>query len=198
MFERYTEQARRALFFARYAASELHRMSIETEHLLLALLRENKGVTSRLFADAHVTYDAVRERIHVNEGQPIPTSVEIPFTEETKRVLRYAFEESERLQHSYIGTEHLLLGLLREERSVAGSILIGYGMRIESARAEIVHLLTQTPELSEARTDARESHIEQISQAVAQLPFAPAGSREMRELIERIRQSLDELMREDS
>lgn len=189
MFERYTEQARRALFFARYEASELHRMSIETEHLLLGLLRETKGLTTRLFAEAHVTYDGVRDQIQVPGGERTPESVEIPFTEETKRVLYHALEESERLQHSYIGTEHLLLGLLREERSVAGSILIAHGMRIESAREQILKILGQPPESSEDRVD----YIEQIRHLVEGLARAPAGSRQARELIERIRRALDAL-----
>lgn len=198
MFERYTEGARRVLFFSRYEASELRCMSIETEHLLLGLLRENKGVTSRFFAEVRITYDGVREQVHAHDGEPVSTSVEIPFSEETKRVLYAAADESERLKHDYIGTEHLLLGLLHEERSVAGSILSAHGMRIESARTQIVNLLGQPPEPSDARADARDSHIAQINHAVARLPHAPAGSRELRELIERIRRALEALADEES
>jgi uncharacterized protein (TIGR03435 family) len=143
MFERYTERARRVLFFARYEASQLGSISIETEHLLLGLVREGKGVTSRVFARAHVSLENIRKEV---EGRtvfrpPVSTSVEIPFSPEAKRVLLLAAEESDRLLHTHIGTEHLLLGILREERSVAASILMEKGMRIDAVRDQIVQLL---------------------------------------------------------
>jgi hypothetical protein len=139
MFERYTERARRVLFFARYEASQLGSVSIETEHLLLGLLREGKGLTSRLFAGAHLSLADLRQEIESRTvaRAKISTSVEIPFSAETKRVLELAADEADRLLHNYIGTEHLLLGLFREERSLAASILTGRGMRLESVRADL-------------------------------------------------------------
>ena len=139
MFERYTERARRVLFFARYEASQLGSISIETEHLLLGLIREGKGLTSRIFARSHLSLENIRKEI---EGrtvfrEKVSTSVEIPFSAETKRVLQYAAEEADRLLHNYIGTEHLLLGILREERSVAASILTEKGMRLNTVRPSI-------------------------------------------------------------
>src|SRR5574339_283205 len=117
MFERYTERARRVLFFARYEASQLGSISIETEHLLLGLIREGKGLTSRIFARSHLSLESIRKEI---EGrtvfrEKVSTSVEIPFSAETKRVLQFAAEEADRLLHNYIGTEHLLLGIVRED-----------------------------------------------------------------------------------
>ena len=143
MFERYTERARRVLFFARYEASQLGSISIETEHLLLGLIREGKGLTSRIFARSHLSLETVRKEI---EGrtvfrEKVSTSVEIPFSGEAKRVLGFAAEEADRLLHNYIGTEHLLLGILREERSVAASILMEKGMRLHTVRDDIVQLL---------------------------------------------------------
>src|SRR6266536_1752709 len=134
MFERYTERARRVIFFARYEASQLGSNSIETEHLLLGLIREGKGLTSRIFARSHLSLENIRKEI---EGralfrEKVSTSVEIPFSAETKRVLQFAAEEADRLLHNYIGTEHLLLGILREERSVAASILMEKGMRLNA------------------------------------------------------------------
>jgi ATP-dependent Clp protease ATP-binding subunit ClpA len=139
MFERYTERARRVLFFARYEASQLGSISIDTEHLLLGLIREGKGLTSRIFARAHVSLEHVRKEI---EGrtvfrEKISTSVEIPFSQEAKRILQFAADEADRLLHDYIGTEHLLLGIFREERSVAASILMEMGMRLESVRHDV-------------------------------------------------------------
>jgi ATP-dependent Clp protease ATP-binding subunit ClpC len=168
MFERYTERARRVLFFARYEASQLGSVSIETEHLLLGLIREGKGLTSRLFSRAHVSLDTIRKEI---EGrtvfrEKVSTSVEIPFSAETKRTLQYAVEEADRLLHNYIGTEHLLLGILHEDRSLAASILIDKGMRLSVVREDIVVLLSErttvprskeTPLLAEFSRDLTEA-----------------------------------------
>src|SRR5215211_7012118 len=118
MFERYTERARRVLFFARYEASQLGGLSIETEHLLLGLIREGKGLTSRIFARAHLSLENIRREVEGRSifREKVSTSVEIPFSAEVKRALGYAAEEADRLRHNYVGTEHLLLGILREER----------------------------------------------------------------------------------
>src|SRR6478752_1661205 len=153
MFERYTERARRVLFFARYEASQLGSNSIETEHLLLGLIREGKGLTSRIFARSHLSLENIRKEI---EGrtvfrEKVSTSVEIPFSAETKRVLQFAAEEADRLLHNYIGTEHLLLGILREERSVAASILMEKGMRLNTVRDDIVQLLNEKTTLTRVK-----------------------------------------------
>ena len=150
MFERYTERARRVLFFARYEASQLGSISIETEHLLLGLLREGKGTSGRIFARAHVSFDSIRREIErkTTFREKISTSVEIPFSAEAKRVLGFAAEEADRLLHNYIGTEHLLLGILREERSVAASVLMDKGMRLHTVRDDIVRLLNEQPALA--------------------------------------------------
>jgi ATP-dependent Clp protease ATP-binding subunit ClpC len=153
MFERYTERARRVLFFARYEASQLGSISIETEHLLLGLIREGKGLTSRIFARSHLSLESIRKDI---EGrtvfrEKVSTSVEIPFSAETKKVLQFAAEEADRLLHNYIGTEHLLLGILREERSVAATILMEKGMRLNAVREDIVALLNEKTTLTRVK-----------------------------------------------
>src|SRR6187397_2255662 len=139
MFERYTEKARRVIFFARYEASQFGAPAIEPEHLLLGLMREDKTLTGRFFPRAQVSIGSIRKEI---EGrtllrEKISTSVELPLAPETKRVLAYAHEESDRLQHRHIGTEHLLLGLLREDRSMAAEILYERGLRLNAVRDEI-------------------------------------------------------------
>jgi len=173
MFERYTERARRVLFFARYEASQLGSISIETEHLLLGLIREGKGLTSRIFARSHLSLESIRKEI---EGrtvfrEKVSTSVEIPFSAETKRVLQFAADEADRLLHNYIGTEHLLLGILREERSVAASILMEKGMRLQSVREDIQQLLSEkttltrvkeTPLLAEFSRDLTEAAMKNL------------------------------------
>jgi ATP-dependent Clp protease ATP-binding subunit ClpC len=168
MFERYTERARRVIFFARYEASQLGSNSIETEHLLLGLIREGKGLTSRIFSKSHLSMESIRKEI---EGRAlyrdkVSTSVDIPLSSESKRVLGYASEEAERMLHNYIGTEHILLGLMREEKSVAAGILGEKGMRLTSVREDIVQLLNEkanvgktkeTPLLSEFSRDLTEA-----------------------------------------
>jgi ATP-dependent Clp protease ATP-binding subunit ClpC len=139
MFEKYTEKARRVIFFARYEASQFGSPYIETEHLLLGLIREDKNLTTRFFPKTNATIQDIRREI---EGralvrEKVSTSVDLPFSEESKRVLNCAAEESERLSHKHIGTEHILLGLLREEKSIAAEILRDHGLRPGTIREEL-------------------------------------------------------------
>jgi ATP-dependent Clp protease ATP-binding subunit ClpC len=139
MFEKYTEKARRVIFFARYEASQFGSSYIETEHLLLGLIREDKNLTNRFLPKANATIQDIRKEI---EGRTlvrdkVSTSVDLPFSEESKRVLNSAAEESERLSHKHIGTEHILLGLLRQDKSVAAEILREHGLRPGTVREEL-------------------------------------------------------------
>ena len=150
MFERYTEKARRVIFFARYEASQFGSPYIETEHLLLGLIREDKALSSRFLHSGSAT---IRHQIenHTTTRETIATSVDLPLSNESKRVLAYAAEEAERLSHHHIGTEHLLLGLLREEEAFAAQILTGRGLRLSKVREELArhsHEGAQTPRRS--------------------------------------------------
>lgn len=138
MFERYTEKARRVIFYARYEASQFGTPEIETEHLLLALFKENTGHIAA-FLQRPIDTGALRERIQQRHGQRkwFSTSVDLPLTEECKRVLAYAAEEADRFGHSHIGTEHLFLGLLREEKSFAGQVLREHGASLKEVRRHI-------------------------------------------------------------
>ena len=153
MFERYTERAKRVIFFARYEAAQLGSNSIETEHLLLGLIREGKGLTSRLFAKSHVSMEGIRKEIEgrVLIRDQVSTSVEIPLSLESKQVLTHAAEEAERLVHNYIGTEHILLGILREEKSIAATILAERGMHINAVREDVVQELSQKATMSKVK-----------------------------------------------
>ena len=153
MFERYTERARRVLFFARYEASQLGSISIEAEHLLLGLIREGRGLTSRIFARSHLSLESIRKEIEGRtiSREKVSTSVEIPFSTETKRVLQFSAGEADRLLHNYIGTEHLLLGILREEHSAAAALLSEKGMRLNTVREDIVQLLNEKTSLTRVK-----------------------------------------------
>ncbi|HZS09250.1 MAG TPA: Clp protease N-terminal domain-containing protein [Blastocatellia bacterium] len=135
MFEKYTEKARRAIFFARYEASQFGSERIEAEHILLGVLREDSILASRFFNSRSAVEDVRREiegRTGVREG--VPTSVDMPLSVEAKNVLKFVAEESERLKHRHIGTEHLLLGLLCLEGAVAAEILQSRGLKLEEVR----------------------------------------------------------------
>jgi tRNA-Thr(GGU) m(6)t(6)A37 methyltransferase TsaA len=133
MFERYTEDARRTLFFARYEASELGSLTIEPEHLLLGLIRE--APFEDVFGESLEAARRAMEREVASRGR-ISTTVEIPFSPATKRILQFAAEEADALDHSYIGSEHLLLGLLRQEDPVAARYLHRTGVQLKAIREE--------------------------------------------------------------
>lgn len=204
MFERFTEQARRVLFFARYETTQLGNLSIEPQHLLLGLLRESRGITVRLFEAARVSPDALRAEVQTRNAfeRHVPTSVEVPFSEPTKHVLQYAAEEADRLLHAYIGTEHLLLGLLREEASMAATLLAIHGLYLVHARVEVVRLLNRAvsqPPMRETGIAEQVQQIELLKQLVARLAQTPADDvGERRELALRILLGLESLKPPDA
>jgi ATP-dependent Clp protease ATP-binding subunit ClpC len=199
MFERYTESARRALFFARYEVTARGATSIDTEHLLLGLIREPKGLIARIFAESNVSpatlHEAIEAPLEVRER--IPTSVEVPFSAETKLALQYAAEEADRLLHSYIGTEHLLLGLLRQDGTVAASILRTHGLGLDGVRVAIVNLLRESPAMPE-QDPLLESfdRITAIRRLVQDLERLAPDSEKARELARQIDSNLSALMRQ--
>ena len=138
MFERYTEKARRVIFFARYEASQYGSPYIETEHLLLGLMREDKALANR-FLRSHGSIESIRKEIEsrITIRERISTSVEVPLSQECKRILNFATEEAERLGHKHVGTEHLLLGILREEKCFGAEILQERGLRLSTLREEL-------------------------------------------------------------
>ena len=198
MFERYTESARRVLFFARYEASQFGSVTIETDHLLLGLTREAKGVICEIFAASHVSLKSIRHEIETrSQGvEKVSTSVEIPFSDESKRALQHAAEESDRLGHNYIGTEHLLLGLLREATSRAAVTLTAHGLHLEEVRRDLVKFGESSAVLG-LPTHAAEAdeHVERIKRLVVQLGTPADGGSDPQQLVDRILRELDSLKR---
>ena len=146
MFERYTEKARRVIFFARYEASQYGSPYIETEHLLLGLMREDKALANR-FLRSHGSIESIRKEIEqrITIRERISTSVEVPLSQESKRILNFATEEAERLGHKHVGTEHLLLGILREEKCFGAEILQERGLRLTALREELARSAGEKP-----------------------------------------------------
>jgi hypothetical protein len=153
MFERYTEPARRVIFFARYEASQFGSAAIESEHFLLGLIREDeKGI--QCFLPNATSIEAIRSQIEdqVPIHEKTSTSIDIPLSDECTRILSNTAEESERLGHSYIDTSHLLLGILREGNCIAAKVLTGLGLELTSVREEIRRQPTTEPEATIGRT----------------------------------------------
>ena len=143
MFNRFTSRALRVLFHARSEVSKLGSNAIEPEHILLGVLEDGSGLASRILAR---TGDALADYRHeivrrLAGHEDVSEFDDIPFSAACMRALQYAAEEADLLSHNYVGTEHLLLGLLREERSVAAQVLAARGLTIEAARAALVELL---------------------------------------------------------
>ncbi len=131
MFERYSERAKRVIFFARYEAAQLGSEAIESEHVLLGLLRDGKGVCGRVFKRSNLTSETVRREVvqQALRRDRVSASVEIPLSAECRRILHHAEEEAQRMGHPTVGTEHILLGILREASSTAARILARQGIR---------------------------------------------------------------------
>ncbi len=190
MFERYTEKARRVIFFARYEATQYGSPYIETEHLLLGLLREDKALASR-FLRTHGVVESIRKEIEsrITIRERISTSVEVPLSAECKRVLNFAAEEAERLNHKHIGTEHLLLGILREEKSFGAELLQERGLRLSTLREEVSRSATEKAPVSRSKeTSLLAEFSRDLTQAAAESQLDPLIGRE-REL-ERVIQIL--------
>jgi ATP-dependent Clp protease ATP-binding subunit ClpC len=146
VFERFTERARQVVVLAQEEARALRHNYIGTEHVLLGLLREKEGIAARVFESLDVTIDEVRAQVAriVGQGDEVAAG-QIPFTPRAKRVLELALREALSIGHNWIGTEHILLGLAREDDGVAMQILLDSGVSADRIRAEVVRTLGGPP-----------------------------------------------------
>jgi ATP-dependent Clp protease ATP-binding subunit ClpC len=143
MFERFTERARQVVVLAQDEARALKHNYIGTEHILLGLLREEEGLAARVLDSLDITVEDVRANVAriVGQGEEVTTG-QIPFTPRAKKVLELALREALSLGHNYIGTEHILLGLVRENEGVAARILLDFDADAEKIRNEIIRMLS--------------------------------------------------------
>jgi ATP-dependent Clp protease ATP-binding subunit ClpC len=165
MFERFTERARKVIILAREEAIRLGHNFVGTEHLLLGLIREGDGLAVAILKKLNVSISALKAEIEkvVAVGTEFSPAGEIPFTPQAKKVLEYAISEARSLSHNYIGTEHLLLGLIREGEGIASLVLRDFGVSVAAAKAQAQELLgeqaskqtatTRTPALDEFGVD---------------------------------------------
>ncbi len=142
MFERFTDRARRVVVLAQEEARMLNHNYLGTEHLLLGLVHEGEGVAARALASLGISLGAVRQQVEeiIGQGQQAPAG-HVPFTPRAKKVIELARREANELGHHYLGTEHLLLGLVREGEGVAAQVLVKLGADLAGVRQQVVHLL---------------------------------------------------------
>ena len=142
MFERFTDRARRVVVLAQEEARLLNHNYIGTEHILLGLIHEGEGVAAKALESLGISLEAVRAQVEeiIGQGQSAPTG-HIPFTPRAKKVLELSLREAKQLGHDYIGTEHILLGLIREGEGVAAQVLVKLGADLSRVRQQVIQVL---------------------------------------------------------
>jgi ATP-dependent Clp protease ATP-binding subunit ClpA len=142
MFERFTDRARRVVVLAQEEARMLNHNYIGTEHILLGLIHEGEGVAAKALESLGISLEAVRQQVEeiIGQGQSAPSG-HIPFTPRAKKVLELSLREALQLGHNYIGTEHILLGLIREGEGVAAQVLVKLGADLNRVRQQVIQLL---------------------------------------------------------
>jgi len=156
MFERFTDRARRVVVLAQEEARMLNHNYIGTEHILLGLIHEGEGVAAKALESLGISLEAVRQQVEeiIGQGQQAPSG-HIPFTPRANKVLELASQEGLQLGHNYIGTEHILLGLIREGEGVAAQILVKLGADLNRVRQQVIQLLHGYPGKESAGGGAR-------------------------------------------
>jgi ATP-dependent Clp protease ATP-binding subunit ClpC len=178
MFERFTDRARRVVVYAQEEARLLNHNYIGTEHILLGLIHEGEGVAARALESLGISLEAVRVQVEeiIGRGETSPSD-HIPFTPRAKKVLELSLREAKKLNHDYIGTEHILLGLLREGEGVGPQVLVKLGADLAQVRGRVIGLLTGSVE---AAPGDPETTIESLL----------AENRRLREEVDRLREGL--------
>jgi len=170
MFERFTERARRVIILAQEEAKRLNHSAVGTEHILLGIIREGEGVASKVLESLNISPDRVRAEIEsaIGRGERTPYE-EVAFTPRAKKVLELALDEARRLGHNYIGTEHLLLGLIREGEGVAARVLEAMGADLERVRAQVVYLLGEEGTASYTKQTSKTPTLDEFGRDLTKL-----------------------------
>src|SRR5258708_5986735 len=151
MSERFTDRARKVRQLAKQEAQRFNHEYIGTEHILLGLVKEGSGVAANVLKNLDVDLRKIRLEVEkiVQSGPDMVTMGKLPQTPRAKKVIEYSMEEARNLNHNYVGTEHILLGLLREQEGVAAQVLMNLGLKLEDVREEVLNLLGHGMETSE-------------------------------------------------
>src|SRR5207248_1249193 len=179
MFERFTDRARKVMALANQEAQRFNHEYIGTEHILLGLVKEGSGVGANVLKNLDVDLRKVRLEVEklVKSGPDMVTMGKLPQTPRAKKVIEYAIEEARNLNHNYVGTEHLLLGLLREHDGVAAQVLMNLGLKLEEVREEVLNLLGAGVESEEPQAQEK-----QASKGKSKTPALDSFGRDLTEL----------------
>jgi len=197
MFNRFTERARKVILLAKEEAKRFNHDYIGTEHILLGLVREGEGVAAAVLASLGLSADKIRFEVEklVQPGPATIVSGDIPFTPKAKKVIELAMEEARSLGHNYIGTEHLLLGLIREGEGVASQVLMNLGLELDKVRMEVMNLLGSsipgygpTPKTKKGKTPALDAFGRDLTKSAKENKLDPVIGRQKE--IERVIQIL--------
>ncbi len=185
MYERFTDRARKVMQLANQEAQRFNHEYIGTEHVLLGLVKEGSGVAANVLKNLDVDLRKIRIEVEkiVQTGPDMVTMGKLPQTPRAKKVIEYAMEEARNLNHNYVGTEHLLLGLLREQEGVAAQVLMNLGMKLEDVRDEVLNLLGHGLEATESgSTSERGESGSQRSGSRSKTPALDSFGRDLSEL----------------
>jgi len=176
MFDRFTDRARKVITLARQEAQRLNHDYLGTEHILLGLVQEGSGVAANVLRNLDIDLKKIRLELEkfVKSGAPTMTVGQLPFTPRAKRVLELSMEEANNLNHNYIGTEHLLLGLLREHDGYAARVLMSLGVKLEDVREEVMEILGADPAAGGGQADKSQSMSGPAAPSVSSKSKTPA------------------------
>ena len=191
MYERFTDRARKVMQLANQEAQRFNHEYIGTEHILLGLVKEGSGVAANVLKNLDVDLRKIRLEVEklVQSGPEMVTMGKLPQTPRAKKVIEYSMEEARNLNHNYVGTEHILLGLLREQEGVAAQVLMNLGLKLEEVREEVLNLLGHGIEGGEGERGGRE--------AGGESPAAAKGSKSKTPALDSFGRDLTELAKQN-
>jgi ATP-dependent Clp protease ATP-binding subunit ClpC len=185
-YDRFTDRARKVIAYARQEAQRFNHDYIGTEHILLGLIKEGSGVAANVMRNLDVDIKKIRLEVEkmVQSSPDVVTKGQLPLTPRAKKVMEFSLEEARSLGHNYIGTEHILLGLLRENEGVAAHVLMNLGLKLDEVREEVLNLLGADAEAQvgrEARgeNDPGEPHAKGKGKSKSKTPALDAFGRDL-------------------
>src|SRR5579883_180078 len=185
MYERFTDRARKVMQLANQEAQRFNHEYIGTEHILLGLVKEGSGVAANVLKNLDIDLRKIRLEVEkiVQSGPDMVTMGKLPQTPRAKKVIEYSIEEARNLNHNYVGTEHLLLGLLREQEGVAAQVLMNLGLKLEDVREEVLNLLGHNmPNESESERGGERGSSERTGRSKSKTPALDSFGRDLTEL----------------
>src|SRR5438045_4506043 len=187
MYERFTDRARKVMQLANQEAPRFNHAYIGTEHSLLGLVKEGFGVAANVLKNLDIDLRKIRleveKIVQTGPGSEMVTMGKLPQTPRAKKVIEYSIEEARNLNHNYVGTEHLLLGLLREQEGVAAQVLMNLGLKLEDVREEVLNLLGHNmPESSEGPSEGGGGTRERPAKGKSKTPALDSFGRDLTEL----------------